>query len=88
MPTKHIAEVAESVAAYLSTERGKRKKAELMYGRGYSYEKTVAEVVLWNLISCHNGQLREPPRYEDIEAITDEVMIATLGRAREPEAVA
>ncbi|MFA5911820.1 MAG: hypothetical protein WC815_23820 [Vicinamibacterales bacterium] len=75
------------VLGYVRSDAGRRNRRALMQGRGYSYERTIGEQVVYVLQNCRNGRLRDVD-YEYVAELTDRVIIAETSGSREPGEVA
>jgi hypothetical protein len=64
-----LSEYVAQARAFLHVDRGLRARRELMYGRGWPFDRFVAEVVI---------QETHLEVYEKISAVTDQVIIEEL----------
>ena len=71
MPIIILSAHVATVRRYLATEEGRREMRRLNLQFGLSYQRALAQKVVW---------LCNVDRYEDITAIVDEVLIVELER--------
>jgi len=69
MAHEDLRDNVKTVRAFLHSPAGDRARRELMFGRGWPYERFVGEAVV---------QETSLKRYEEISAVTDQVIIEEL----------